>query len=249
MFLLDVKYKVKPGMRQEFYDTIMNNGIAELSMKEEGNIRYDYSFSKEDDDLLLLDERWADQETQKRHTCSEHFKKLGELKAKYVLSTELNALIVRRANEGDLDRVAEIESESFPPAEAASKDKYKWRLEHYPEYFFVGESDGKITAVVDVIPWAKETIEDGIFETKELPTGKNAAVLSVMTAAAYRRRGMAEMLLSYVLEEMKAMGMTSSCLTCKEHLIHYYARFGYSKKGVSESVHGGATWYDMVMKF
>ena len=38
-------------------------------------------------------------------------------------------------------------------------------------------------------------------------------------------------------------------LTCKEALIHYYARFGFKNCGLSASVHGGAVWYDMRITF
>lgn len=246
MLLIDVRYKVKAGMRKEFYDLIISNGIAENSKGESGNIAYDYAFSADDEDVLLLNEKWVDKASQQAHTNTTHFQKLGELKSEYVLSTELNMLDVRKAVPTDLDRIFEIEVESFPPAEAASRDTYKWRLEHYPDYFFIGESDGKIVSVVDVIPSAKDTITDDIFETEELPTGKNAAVLSVMTATDYRQRGMAGMLLSFTLDQMKNSGMTKSCLTCKEHLIHYYSRLGFKKSGISQSIHGGAIWYDMV---
>ena len=35
-------------------------------------------------------------------------------------------------------------------------------------------------------------------------------------------------------------GRKGLILTCKDRLIHYYAKFGYKNMGVSESVHGGA---------
>ena len=38
-------------------------------------------------------------------------------------------------------------------------------------------------------------------------------------------------------------------LTRKDRLIHYYEKFGYVNLGVSESVHGGAVWYDMLLEF
>ncbi|TDP51396.1 GNAT family N-acetyltransferase [Aminicella lysinilytica] len=248
MLIIDVKYTVKPGMRQDFYNAIMNNGIAETSRHEAGNHKYDYSFPKDEADVLELKEIWEDAETQKAHTETDNFRKLGKLKETFVLSTELHKLTARLATPADLGRVAEIEAEAFPPSEAASLEKYTWRLAHYPEYFFVGEQDGVIEAVVDIIPTAKDVIKDDIFEMDELPAGKNAAVLTVMTSADCRRQGMAGQLLSYAVDEMKARGMTESCLTCKDRLIHYYAKFGFEKVGVSESVHGGAIWYDMVRK-
>lgn len=38
-------------------------------------------------------------------------------------------------------------------------------------------------------------------------------------------------------------------LTCKEHLLHYYAKLGFVNEGVSGSVHGGAVWYQMRLTF
>ena len=53
-------------------------------------------------------------------------------------------------------------------------------------------------------------------------------------------------MLNAAVETARQLDMTSMALTCKEHLIHYYARFGFEKQGISASVHGGAVWYDMV---
>ena len=38
-------------------------------------------------------------------------------------------------------------------------------------------------------------------------------------------------------------------LTCKDKLVHYYEKFGFQNEGVSESVHGGAMWYQMRLTF
>ena len=48
---------------------------------------------------------------------------------------------------------------------------------------------------------------------------------------------------------IREAGMRGMILTCKAALIPYYERFGYRNKGISASVHGGAVWYDMVLKF
>ena len=36
-------------------------------------------------------------------------------------------------------------------------------------------------------------------------------------------------------------------LTCLERKLPYYERFGFENHGVSQSVHGGAVWSDMVL--
>lgn len=157
-------------------------------------------------------------------------------------------LKVRKAQTADLDRIAEIEAESFPPEEAASKEKYAWRLANYPDYFIVGERDKEIIGVICMIPMAVPVINDDIFEMERLPMGTVCAVLSVMTAASNRGQGIAEQMLEAAINLARKQGMASMALTCKEHLIHYYSKFGFEKQGVSASVHGGALWYDMVKK-
>ncbi len=65
------------------------------------------------------------------------------------------------------------------------------------------------------------------------------------TAAAWQKQGVAEQMLNAAVETARQLDMTSMALTCKEHLIHYYARFGFEKQGISASVHAaqsGMTW-------
>ena len=92
MYVLNVKYYVKPGMRQAFYDAIKAEGIGEASRAEDGCILYDYAFDPEDPDLLRLFEVWESAEKQKIHTGTPHFSRLGELKAEYVKEVTLEQL-------------------------------------------------------------------------------------------------------------------------------------------------------------
>lgn len=155
---------------------------------------------------------------------------------------------VRTAKKEDIKRITEIELLCFPPAEAASEEKYLWRQKEYPQYLLTGETDGKIVSVVSMIPMAKPVITDEIFETERQPEGEVAAVLSVMTDPSAQGHGCAGQMLEAAAERAKSLGMKSMALTCKEHLISYYSKYGYEKVGVSASVHGGAVWYDMIKK-
>ena len=87
MFVLLVRYKCKQGCRDRYYKAIKENHIDELSQAEEGCIRYEYSFGVAEDELLLTEVR-RDAEAIEVHKNSEHFAKLGELKAEYVENTE-----------------------------------------------------------------------------------------------------------------------------------------------------------------
>ena len=85
-----VKYVCKQGCREKFLQEIQDKKIDVLSREEEGNSRYEYSNSILDDDTLILTELWSDEEAVKKHSETLHFKELGEIKAKYVESLEIN---------------------------------------------------------------------------------------------------------------------------------------------------------------
>ena len=53
--------------------------------------------------------------------------------------------------------------------------------------------------------------------------------------------------MNHMIGDAKNKGRKGLILTCKDRLIHYYAKFGYKNMGVS--VHGGAVWYDMILEF
>lgn len=86
---VEVHYFTKPGMRQAFYDILMQSGIAAASRAEEGNEKYDYYLSPHNDDELLLIELWASVDAVAAHSQTPHFTKLGELKQKYVIDTTI----------------------------------------------------------------------------------------------------------------------------------------------------------------
>ena len=86
---VEVHYFVKDGMRDEFYRAIMENGIAAASRAEEGNERYDYYLSPDNENELLLLELWASEEAVAAHSQTPHYKALGELKKAYGVETTI----------------------------------------------------------------------------------------------------------------------------------------------------------------
>ena len=57
------------------------------------------------------------------------------------------------------------------------------------------------------------------------------------------------MLLQCAISDARARGRKGLVLTCKEALVHYYAKFGFVNEGVPGSTHGGVVWYQMRLKF
>ena len=63
------------------------------------------------------------------------------------------------------------------------------------------------------------------------------------------KRGCAGELIKRAIADAKAQGRKGLVLTCKEKLLHYYAKFGFVNEGVSASTHGGVVWYQMRLRF
>ncbi len=157
----------------------------------------------------------------------------------------------RRGSAADLDLVTAIEAECFPAAEAATREQFAERLASYGEHFWILEADGKPVGFIDGMVTDKETISDDMFADASLnvPAGAWQAVFGLNVLPAYRRRGYAAKLVEKFIAEARNEGRRGCILTCKDHLLHYYARFGFVNTGVSASVHGGAKWYDMRLTF
>ena len=52
-----------------------------------------------------------------------------------------------------------------------------------------------------------------------------------------------------LIDAARSQGRAGVILTCKEHMIPFYEKFGFCSQGLSQSVHGGAAWYDMLLTF
>ncbi|MBQ1520855.1 MAG: antibiotic biosynthesis monooxygenase [Clostridia bacterium] len=87
MIVLNVTYKCRPGMREEFLESIITEGIDDASRAEAGNIKYDYYLPFDGGDELLLVEKWRDEAALSAHSAAPHFARFGELKPIYVLET------------------------------------------------------------------------------------------------------------------------------------------------------------------
>lgn len=159
---------------------------------------------------------------------------------------------IRTAVLSDLDALTAVEAACFPAAEAAGRDSIARRLEAYPDHFWLLETEaGEIAAFINGLATDEPILRDEMYENAALhnEVGAWQMIFGVDTLPQYRRRGFAAELMEHVIAQAKAQGRKGCVLTCKEPLIHYYEKFGYRKEGVSESVHGGARWYDMRLTF
>ncbi|MGC2873639.1 putative quinol monooxygenase [Ihubacter sp. rT4E-8] len=75
--------------RDAFFDEVKASGVIEASRAEEGCIRYSYYYPADAENQIFLWEQWESRDAQQRHTQQPHFKKLGRLKEKYRMETEI----------------------------------------------------------------------------------------------------------------------------------------------------------------
>ena len=158
---------------------------------------------------------------------------------------------IRNAVPADVDALTAIEAACFPAAEAATREEFAARLAVYPDHFWVMEEDGRVVAFVNGMATDEPTIRDEMFADASLHNEQGAwqAIFGVNTLPEYRRRGVAAALLKQAIADAKAQGRKGLVLTCKDKLVHYYAKFGFVSEGVSESTHGGVVWYQMRLTF
>lgn len=158
---------------------------------------------------------------------------------------------IRNVTIDDLDEVTAVEAACFPSAEAAGKASFCSRIETFPECFFVAVHNGRIIGFINGCATDERTIRDEMFADSSLHN-KNGAYQSIFgldVLEEYRCQGIAAMLMEHMIKDAEKKGRKGLILTCKDRLIHYYAKFGYRNLGVSASVHGGAVWYDMLLEF
>ena len=158
---------------------------------------------------------------------------------------------IRTATMADLTAVTAVEAACFPAAEAATEADFAARLAVYPDCFWLLEEDGKLVSFVNGMATDEPHLRDEMYADAALhqPNGAWQMIFGVNTLPEYRRRGLAEQVLRRVIADAKERGCKGCVLTCKEKLVHYYARLGFVSEGKSDSTHGGAVWYEMRLTF
>ena len=160
-------------------------------------------------------------------------------------------MTIRYANINDLTAISSVEAECFPPLEAASKSSIEQRLLHFPECFWLLYENEKLISFVNGMSTDIADLTDDMYDNASMhhPDGKWQMIFGVDTIPSHRNKGHAAHTLNAAIEDSKKRGKLGLVLTCKEKLIHYYAKFGFVNEGISESVHGNVIWYQMRLTF
>ena len=160
-------------------------------------------------------------------------------------------ITIRYAVSTDLDSISAIEAACFPSAEAAGSDSFKDRLFYYPDHFWLLLENEKIVSFVNGMVTDKPDLTDEMYENAAMHSelGRWQMIFGVDTIPSCRKKGYAGMLLQKAVQDAKDQNRSGLVLTCKNALIHYYESFGFVNEGISQSVHGNVTWYQMRLSF
>lgn len=158
---------------------------------------------------------------------------------------------IRTATLSDLPALTAVEAACFPPAEAATQKQLAARLRAFPGHFWLLEERGVLMAFADGMVINEPAIRDEMYADALLhrENGTWQAVFGLNTLPEYRRQGYGALLVNRIIADARAQGRKGCVLTCKEGLIVYYEKFGFRSCGISQSIHGGVTWYDMQLEF
>ena len=160
-------------------------------------------------------------------------------------------VLIRNAKKEEAALLAQIEAECFPAAEAAGKQDIEARMDVFEDCFFVAETNGKIVGFINGAVAKEASLPDQMYHDASLhdPNGAYQTVFGMEVLPAYRRNGIAGRLLERMIHHARECQRKGVVLTCKDHLVHYYAGFGFKHCGVADSTHGGAKWNEMKLLF
>lgn len=159
---------------------------------------------------------------------------------------------IRTADIHDLKSIAAIEAACFPPAEAAGEKEFQERLSFYGDHFILMFEDDDMIGFIDGFVTDKADLTDAMYADATMHNADGAwqMIFGLNTLPEYRNQGVAAELMHQMIELARKQERKGLVLTCKEHLIHYYAKFGFENEGVTpQSTHGNATWYQMRLTF
>ena len=161
-------------------------------------------------------------------------------------------MIIRYASKEDIAAITAVEAACFPPAESATAEEFIERVSAYGNHFWLMFDNEKLIAFVDGFVTDEADLTDEMYENAAMHNENGAwqMIFGVNTLPEYRRHGYAEELIQHAIDDAKCQGRKGLVLTCKDKLVHYYAKFGFADEGVSDkSTHGNVIWHQMRLTF
>ena len=161
-------------------------------------------------------------------------------------------MTIRYAVPADVRALSAVEAECLPPAEAATAAEFAERVAYYGNHFWLMYNGDKLISFVDGFVTDDADLTEEMYENAAMHNENGAwqMIFGVNTPPAYRQHGYAGELIQEAIADAKKQGRKGLVLTCKDRLVHYYARFGFKDEGATDkSTHGNVAWHQMRLTF
>ena len=87
--IVNIYYTGENGNARKFAEEMISSGIVKKVREEEGNLGYEYFFSMNDQETVLLIDKWKNEEALDIHHKSEMMKEIANLRNKYNLKMKV----------------------------------------------------------------------------------------------------------------------------------------------------------------
>ena len=87
--VINIYYKGENSNAKKFAEEMVSKGIVDRVRKEKGNIKYEYYYSMNDNETVMLIDKWKNKEALDIHHKSEMMKEIASLREKYNLSMKV----------------------------------------------------------------------------------------------------------------------------------------------------------------
>lgn len=201
-------------------------------------------------DSIKFHSRMGFEQVARFHRCATKFNRwYDSVIMEKILGKHQN---IRTATIDDLAAVTAVEAACFPAAEAATEAEFKERLVSYSDHFLLLFEEGELIAFVDGFVTDEADLTDEMYANAAMhnENGDWQMIFGLNTLPSHRNQGCAEQLMKKMIQLAQEQGRRGVVLTCKDRLIHYYAKFGFENEGITaQSTHGNAVWYQMRLTF
>lgn len=93
--LINVYYTGVNGNAKRFANEMVESGLIKKIRREVGNLKYEYYYCYDDNETILLVDKWLDQESLDKHHESVIMKEISKLRNKYNLTMKVEKYLVK----------------------------------------------------------------------------------------------------------------------------------------------------------
>ena len=99
--VVNIYYKGENGNARKFVEEMISSGIVDRIRKEDGNEKYEYFLPMEDEETVMLIDKWKDQKSLDIHHNSPMMSEIVKLRDKYDLHMRVEKFITSENTKND----------------------------------------------------------------------------------------------------------------------------------------------------